>query len=335
MEESHKEQALRYIRDTVIAHQLSREDIMRTLGWNAPSQEIGKTDAFSAKAAPQKWNFSLVKILYFIGGLLVLLGVVTYIGMFWDSLGFLGQVAVTFGAGLVAYITAIILRNNLAAGLLSKLALLFSGLLLPTGVAVVLNEAKTEDWLWASFWIASGFLALYISSSKVIKNDVARFLAVISGTCLYSISFLLVVRANPNIIQILPDFFSYAIMVAGISYLSLSYRVFPATDNRRLLNDFLVFVGSVSFLGATMALKAWWLYLLPPAVLGFFYLSVKMQRRLVLFVTALFLIAYVIRVTSEYFVNVLSWPVALIFGGMMVICIGYASVVFGRRYLNS
>jgi hypothetical protein len=271
-----------------------------------------------------------------LGGLLALGGVVVFVAQFWESLGFTGQVIITLGSGIIAYIVSLLLKNYPTAVLVSNLSLFFSAILMPVGVTVILNEMHISDWLFASLWMAIGFSVVYFSTIKILQNDVSRFLTIVSASAVFATAVLLFTRENPAILQTLRDFYAYMFIVFGVAYLALSMVVTPAvTATKRPLNSILVFVGTASILGALFALDDAWKFVLPPAIAGFFYLSILMRKRVILVLSSIALMGYIGRITTEYFSNSLGWPITLMLLGLLLIGIGYATFSFGKKYVSA
>ncbi len=67
------------------------------------------------------------------------------------------------------------------------------------------------------------------------------------------------------------------------------------------------------------------------AVLGGLYLASRSGNRTLLKTSALFVFILIIRFTSEYFVDSLGWPIALIFAGVTLLAAGYGLVALGKR----
>jgi uncharacterized membrane protein YczE len=49
----------------------------------------------------------------------------------------------------------------------------------------------------------------------------------------------------------------------------------------------------------------------------------------------LFLVAYLIRITAQYFSNITGWPIALIFIGIVIIGLGYLAIYINKKYIKS
>lgn len=328
MEIEPKNIALQRIREIVSSNGLSREEVLSVLGGvHTQNQTIPTGGGIS--------HFNIVKVLYFLGGFLALCGVVVFVSQFWEDLGFLGQVLVTLGFGFITYVSSLLLNSYKTASLASKLLLIFSAILLPAGVTVVLNEMNVSDWLFASLFMAIGFFVVYFSTIRILQNDVPRFLSLVSGTAIFFISISLFTRENPAILATVSDFYSYAFIAYGATCLALSSLFVPAVSKRRPLNSILVFVGTVSFLGALFSFSEIWKFVCLPGIALFFYLSIVMRDRIILTLSSIALMGYIGRVTAEYFSNSLGWPITLMILGLSLIGVGYTTLKFGKKYISA
>ena len=135
------------------------------------------------------------------------------------------------------------------------------------------------------------------------------------------------------------DFDKYRVAVAGLAYLGLG-RYFALIGRR--LADWLYVFGLLAFFGSIMALGGWrpqqhlfWELLFPLLTAGGLLLSVRWQSNAFLAISAIYLVAYIGKITSEYFWQSFGWPIVLIIIGLVVVAVGYGSVSFGRKYLQS
>lgn len=72
----------------------------------------------------------------------------------------------------------------------------------------------------------------------------------------------------------------------------------------------------------------------PVLVFGVIFLSVYLKSKAFLTWGTLFLMAYILKITSEYFSSGLGWPLVLVIAGFAMIGVGYASLSFGKKYLG-
>ena len=98
----------------------------------------------------------------------------------------------------------------------------------------------------------------------------------------------------------------------------------------------------MGFLGAALALGGWspqqnifWELIFPGLVFGIIFLSVYLKNKSFLVFGALYLMAYIIKITSEYFSQSLGWPLALVLAGFMLMGIGYFAFYLNQKYIKS
>ena len=76
-----------------------------------------------------------------------------------------------------------------------------------------------------------------------------------------------------------------------------------------------------------------WELLFPGIVFAIMFLSIPLKSRSFLIVGAGYLMAYLEKITSEYFSEGLGWPLALIILGFAIIGVGYYAYHLNKKYL--
>ena len=129
----------------------------------------------------------------------------------------------------------------------------------------------------------------------------------------------------------------YIFAALGLSYLFIGFA-FEKTDKQGLVK-ILYLVGINFFLGATLALTGWkpsqdvfWELLYPGIVFGGLYVSALIHSRIILGFCAMYLAAYIIKITIEYFSDGLGWPITLILCGFILMGMGYGAIHLKRKY---
>jgi hypothetical protein len=64
------------------------------------------------------------------------------------------------------------------------------------------------------------------------------------------------------------------------------------------------------------------------------YASVHVKSKALLTFGSLFLGAYLVKITSEYFSDSLGWPLALVIAGLLLMAVGYVTLRLKRTYLT-
>ncbi|MBT8147458.1 MAG: DUF2157 domain-containing protein [Gammaproteobacteria bacterium] len=275
-------------------------------------------------------EFSLTRLLYVIGGLLVVLGIIYFMSQLWGDMSAALRILITLGVGLVfAGVGSIFLIQEPEKDL-GNVFHAIGGCLVPGGALVTLDElfpsvSTTGPVATTVGLVFLFYLALVIYHRRVVVN----FFAFVTGTAFV---YLLSDSLMPSVG---PDYYSYLTMMIGVSYV-LYGVAFTGGWNDRLI-PLLYFFGPIGFYGAAYSRVAntqLMELIYPFLAFGGLALSVLvLKSRVALTISTLAVISYVVYLTREYFADSIGWPVALIILGFIVIGLGYLSVNLNRRYL--
>jgi hypothetical protein len=133
------------------------------------------------------------------------------------------------------------------------------------------------------------------------------------------------------------EFWKYRTLAIGISYILLGYSF--SQSERKVLSGVLYSFGVIGFLGSAIALQGYkptqnyfWELIFPVLNMVIILISVKLRSKSFLVFGSLFLIGYIIKITSEYFSDSLGWPVALVIAGFGIMGVGYLIVWIRKKY---
>jgi hypothetical protein len=306
--------------------EVSRREVARRLGLGDLAAESPRAEQVSSLAR----RMTLTRVFYYLGGLIVLIGIGFLIYQIWEDIGSVGHVLVTLGFAIVLYIVGTIFMKSYAESEVGVVMHILGALLMPTGVYVLLFELNRDPIAleWIVSWIFLGVTLMYAISYFLNRHPVFTFFSVVYGTgMLYAFSTAILNFPGE-------DFFAYLTMAIGVGYMLLA-RGFKNTRNSVLSGFFSAF-GSLGFLGAAFSRvfdSLFWQLLFLALVSGGIILSLRMKSKAVLIFSTLFLIAHIVFLTSEYFADSVGWPVALIILGFVIIGVGYASFRLGKKYL--
>ena len=122
-------------------------------------------------------------------------------------------------------------------------------------------------------------------------------------------------------------FTSYQFLIIGLTYLALGQAFLERQEAP--LTKYLSTFGLVFFFAAALELGGYspgqnwfWELIYPVLALGATLLSVPLKSRVFLVIGALALIAYIFKITDEYFSDSLGWPLALVIAGLAMIAVG-------------
>ncbi len=280
----------------------------------------------------------MTQIIYYIGGAIVFLGLAILVWQNWETLGFVTRVAATLGASIAFYISGVIfMRHNSTLGVGYALHLI-AALVMPIGLFVIFDEAGYDIGdTGVQLTISLILFAVYLLSYIAFRTTIFTLFSLIFGTWLFFALTTFIIGDNPLFRKL--SFHEYRVLVVGLTYLLLGY--YFSRGPRAALTGVLYVFGSLGFLGAALALGGWkpeqkvfWELVFPLLVFGFIFLSVYIKSRAFLYTGTIFLMAYIFKITAEYFTDSLGWPIALVVAGLVIIAIGYTSVQISHRYLK-
>lgn len=167
-----KKEILRELSEKMTKGEITREDLMSYVGPVASdSQEEDKEN--------KKWfaSFSVNKLLYVLGTVIAIIGIIAFVAQIWDDIGSLGRVLITLGFGfLMALIGSVLLREKPGTSI-GEIFHIVGGVLIPGGVMVFLSEF---DLIRESMWpVALAFAVVfvfYLLLNFVYKNPILTFL---------------------------------------------------------------------------------------------------------------------------------------------------------------
>lgn len=324
---------------------MNKEELLNGIKSLSASGQIERNEVIAAYEAgqngetPHESSSTLSRysgILYYIGGGIVSLGIVFFIGQLWSDFNTFMRIFITLGTGIAAYIMGVLFNEQHRLGSAAPAFFMISALLIPTGILISFDEYNvriTEEKIQN---LISGLLFIsYLISYVVFKRFILLVFTFLFGTWFYfSITGTLLVNAI-----ILPEwrYGLYQFAALGLSYLFIGYS-YQETDKQGL-TKILYLIGINFFLGAILTLTGWkpsqdvfWELLYPGIVFGGLYVSALIHSRIILGFCAFYLAAYIIKITVEYFSDGLGWPITLILCGFILMGMGYAAIQLKRKY---
>jgi hypothetical protein len=323
-----KSEVLDAIRALAAAGELSEDEALAAVRSGA---------GVSGAVAPDR-RLRYSRVLYFIGGGVVFIGIVAFIAQVWEDLGSLMRVVVTLGSGLAAYVSGVLFSWHGRVGAAGPAFFLIAALVLPLGMAVALEEAGLDpERFGIQTLIALVLMAAFLGAHLLFRALSTLVWAIVSGTWAYFAFTWLLIGPNPQFDE--AKIIEYQVLAGGLAFMVLAWA-FSGTEREGLTGP-LYAVGSAAFLGAALALggfkpshSVFWELAFPGLVFAILYLSVHVKSLALLTFGSLFLGAYLTKITAEYFSESLGWPLALILMGFMLMGVGYLMFRLKRSYLR-
>lgn len=314
---------------------------------NLASQKlISKDEMMKAyeKALPKgsyglRRDIGISEVLYFIGGIIVFVGIAVLIMQNWNVLNSFTRLLTTLGFGVAAYLIGVLLNKEEKYGAVGYAFHLIAALVIPMGLAVFIDQMGYQyDTAGAQSLIAGILVGVYLASYFVFKKTIFMFATIVYATWFFFSFTNFLIAPNPYITAY--HFYEYRFLFVGLSYLFLGYY-FRTTEQKELTGTLYGF-GNFFFLGAALALGGWepeqnifWEIFFPGLVFAVLLLSVPLKSKSFLTFGTIFLMSYIIKITGEYFSGTLGWPLSLMLCGIALIAIGYYSFTLNKRYISS
>jgi hypothetical protein len=186
--------------------------------------------------------------------------------------------------------------------------------------------------------LSSGILlCMHLASYAVFRKNIFLVFCTVFGTWFFFAVTGFMYEGNPYFDNI-GTLHKYQVLAAGLSYLALGHAF--STSERAPLSGFLNGFGIFGCLGSTLALGGWtphqnifWEQVYPLFIFVTLLLSVHMKIKSFLIWGTLFLMAYIVKITMEYFSKGLGWPLALVLAGLSVIGVTYVGITIKKQYL--
>lgn len=285
----------------------------------------------------QKGNIftrNITNIFYIIGAVIVVIGAIILTAQYWDEIGLFGRLLVTLGISVVVYISALRMKG-VEHRILSQVLFTISGVLMPLGVGVWLQEYKIEFDSLLQTLTAFSLFGIFLAAFLYTKRNILVLFNLAFATWGYFAIFAWLFDMNSDLAK-------WATMVLGIVYLCIAYYY----DSQKSSNDsyeikekasvknIIYGLGSIGVLAPSLFLGGLFDFLSIALIFGMFYLSTFVKSKATLLASALFLIIYIFKITSKYFADSVGWPIALILIGFLVIGVGYGTLYLNKKYIN-
>lgn len=283
-------------------------------------------------------ELSVAKLFYFLGAIVVILGIGFFSAQIWPDLGAAGRIFLTLILGLVLAALGSIFLKSKPESWLGQIFHILGGLLIPGGAIVALDEIiglSILDSFWPIAWVIGAVFVFYLLLTLYHRQPVLTFFALANGTAFVYLAVAAMIQDSAWW-RSADDIFAYLTMVIGASYLLFAHS-FRGGWNKSLIGLF-NFLGAAGFLGAAFSR----VFDSPPWQFGFFLLAlgglafaVFLKSRSVLAVSVLFLVFHFIYITQEYFADSIGWPILLVILGFIFIGLGYLSLTITKKYLHT
>lgn len=315
-----KDTLLANIREALQTGIVTRADIEMLWG--------GRTDIVK-----EKKGINISQVLYFIGGVVVFIGIIVLVATNWEVLNTFTKILVTLGSGIASYIAGALFNRYDSFKRIGAVFFALSMLLIPFGLAISFDEGGIDLTSGVQATIALIMMCITGLSLWIFKKNIFASFLIASGTWFYY-SFATTILDNNQYFSEF-NFYAYLTLFAGLSYALISYGISRGSnEQRKELCGGLYSIGLIAFLGAPLAIGGFWDLIYIGLVIAVAFLSVHMKNKIFLRLGALFLMAYIIKITGNYFTDSLGWPLALVIAGIVLMAVGYFAHHVSKKYIT-
>jgi hypothetical protein len=324
-----KQELLHEVRQLAAAHAINQGELL-----TAFAQGQGTV------VPEENKHITLSQVLYYIGGAIVFVGICVLISQNWEYFNTATKILVTLGSGIAAYVVGVLFNRYEQYKGLGLAFFLISALVNPIGLYVMFDKLGFDTGLASvGVLVFLILLVVYLGSYFIFRKTIFTLFSIVFGTALFFLLVQWMVGVNFTYAD-QSKIWEYRFLVAGMVYMLLGYY-FKDTSESSLAGPLYAF-GSLGFLGAALALGNWqpnqnvfWELIYPLLVFGIIFLSVYIKSKSFLVFGSLFLIGYILKLTSEYFSSGLGWPLALVLAGLLIMVVGYYAVRINKEYLTT
>lgn len=159
-----KQELLSIIRSSVQAGTITTEEIANELNVDIVKEPV------SASITPAKHDgkFSASNLLYSIGVLILIIGIVTLVFRFWSDLSSSIRISITLGVSLVSFASALLLKTEESMKKIVRVLYAISAILLPIGVGIVLFEDISS---FTRILLTSGTAIFAFIAGIILRNE--------------------------------------------------------------------------------------------------------------------------------------------------------------------
>jgi len=325
---------------------MDKQTLIKGIKNSASQGQITKDElirAYEEGAGAEKDNVltkrvGISDILYYIGGAIVFIGIAVLVWQNWNTLSNAVKILTTLGSAVLAYIIGILLCRKEKLEAIGQAFYFISALVLPIGLHIIFDIAGLEtDSAGTMSLLFAILFVFFLASYYILKKNIFIIFVVIFGTLLFVTFTNYILVKNTNIEE--EKILQYQMLTVGLAYMPIGYLL--SRGEKKFLTGPLYSFGSVFFLGAAMLLggnkphaNAFWEIIFPFLVFGIMLLSVVVKSKAFLTFGALFLMVYILKITSEYFAEGLGWPISLVIAGLLLMFIGYFTLHLKKKYFS-
>ena len=334
-----KDQVIEVIKTSINQNVITREEVI----------SIANTGSTNKQTNSEKES-NIPKVLYSIGGVIAVTGILVLLGNNWDAIGFIGRWLATVGLGLATFIGAFMVYKKPEYSVLSQVLFSISSIASFTGGFVWLGESGIAYWDGpdSALLISIVLLAIFGTALYASKKDVLHIVSTVFFTIAYYAFVSKLLKGSGFDLIALKDIVVYASMILAIGYFMYGSWISRGTSivqnaplgvslsdaTKKIFSSIYTFAAFSLFLISALFLGGIWNLIYAFIAIGAVVLSVKIKTRIGLVVTSIAIGIYCIKIYVEYFADSISFSLALLISGLLIIALGYLTYYLNKKYIT-
>lgn len=339
-----KDQVIEVIKTSINQNVITRDEVIAVAN-------IGSTNSRNThEATNSEKESNIPKVLYSIGGVIAVTGILVLLGNNWDTIGFIGRWLATVGLGLATFVSAFMVYKKPEYNVLSQVLFSISSIASLIGGFVWLGESSIAYWDGpdSALLISLVLLAIFGTALYAAKKGVLHIVSTVFFTIAYYAFVSKLLKGSGFDLFALKDIVVYASMILAIGYFmygSWISRGASITQNtpveaglsdaaKKIFSSIYTFAAFSLFLISALFLGGIWNLFYAFIAIGAVVLSVKLKTRIGLVVTSIAIGIYCIKISVEYFADSISFSLALLISGLLIIALGYLTYYLNKKYIT-
>lgn len=323
-----KDQVIEVIKTSINQNVITREEVINIAKDGGRNEQIGGEK-----------ESNIPKVLYSIGGVIAVTGILVLLGNNWDTIGFIGRWLATVGLGLATFVGAFMVYKKPEYNVLTQVFFIIASISSLIGGFVWLGESGLSYWDGpdSALLIASILFVIFTTALYATRKSILHIIATVFFTIAYYALVSKLLKGSGFGLTTLKDIVVYASMILAMAYLMYGSWIQKSTNPLGLVPPLFprlyTFCAFALFLFSGLFLGGIWNLLYAFIAIGSVILSLRLQTKIGLFVTAIAIGVYCIKISIEYFADSISFSLALLFAGLLIIALGYLTYYLNKKYL--
>lgn len=336
-----KEQIFNTIKDSLKTNTVTKSELVHFIDSLHGDVSHTSTEVMNreSNSDSDSTNSLVSKVLYTIGGIIAVSGILILLSNNWDNIGFIGRWLVTVGLGLATYISAFLIYKKPEMSVLTQVFFTISAITSFIGGFVWIGETSYfvisgED---KAIFISGALLVVFGSALYATRKKILHAISTFFFVVAYYAVVMKFLKGSGFDAYVVKDIVVYASMILSIGMLmygSWIQKISASSFAKPVLHSIYTFISFSLFLFSALFLGGIWNLLYAFLVMGAVMLSIKMRSTAGLVVTSVAVAIYCIKISIKYFAFSLGFSFILVLSGLLIMALGYLTYYLNKKYIS-